>query len=177
MRLVLAVLACTILLVPAPATASCADDAGPAGSPVVFVGTMEEERRGFARFTVHEVRSGPDLAPEVWVLAGQEQSPWPLSLLSGVSSSIDAEFELGARYVVGATRSFSTNVCTVTEDDGRSDPDARAPVEGGSTGAEPPIGPLGQGLVVLALLTAAAAVVGALRRDVLPGRGRRPRSG
>lgn len=161
--LLVATVTAAVLAGPA-AVASCAEDSGPTGSAVVFVGRMEEERRGFARFTVEEVRAGPDLAPEVWVLAGQEQAPWPLSLLAGVSSSGDADFEVGEQYVVGASGSFSTGVCSIAEGDGRPDPDARAPVAGATTGADPPVGPVVQGLAVAGLALAVAAVVLALRR-------------
>jgi len=52
-----------ILGAPAPAVASCAQDSGPGGSDIVFVGTAQEERRGFTRLAVDEVWLGPDLAP------------------------------------------------------------------------------------------------------------------
>ena len=107
--LVVACLLAALLVPVSPATASCAEDAGPQGSPVIFVGTAGEERRGYTRFEVGEVWAGPDLAPEVWVLSGQKQAPWPLSLVTGVSSSADAQFDDGEQYVVGASRSFSTS--------------------------------------------------------------------
>ena len=158
------VAAASLLLGGAPAAASCADDSGPDGADVVFVGTMEEERRGFSRFTVDEVRAGPDLAPEVWVRSGQEQPPWPLSLLSAVGSSTDADFVTGQQYVVGASRSFDTSVCRIEEFDGSAAPDARAPVADGDPGADPPLGPWGQGVVVAAVLALVAGVVVLLRR-------------
>lgn len=163
--LLLLVATTTVAVLAGPAAAaSCAEDSGPTGSAVIFVGRMEEERRGFARFTVEEVRAGPDLAPEVWVLAGQEQAPWPGSLLAGVSSSGDADFEVGEQYVVGASDSFSTGVCSIAEGDGRPDPDARAPVAGATTGANPPIGPVVQGLAVAGLGLSVAALTVVLHR-------------
>ena len=154
------------LLTPAhPAAASCAADAGPDGAPVIFVGTAEENRRGYTRFAVQEVWAGPDLAPEVWVLGGQEQPPWPLSLLSGVGSSTDADFVEGDEYVVGASREFTTSVCSITTVDGVvNHPDAREPVEDGDAGADPPLGPLGQTLWVVGAVGLLAAIVGLLRR-------------
>lgn len=55
------------------------------------------------------------LAADVWVRSGQEQPLWPLSLLSGVSSSTDADFTVGGQYVVGATDTFVTNLCRYQE--------------------------------------------------------------
>ncbi|WP_167006494.1 hypothetical protein [Mumia sp. ZJ430] len=62
----------------APAHAICAVNA-PTRAPVVFVGVAAETERGFTRLAVEEVWKGPDLAPEVWVLSGQEAPPWPFS--------------------------------------------------------------------------------------------------
>ena len=125
-----------------PAAASCAADSGPEGSDVIFVGTVENERRGYTRFAVDEVWAGPDLAPEVWVLTGQEQPPWPLSLFSAVSSSVDADLLEGEPYVIGASRSFSTSACSIGDvETARAPADVRQPVEDGDPGADPPIGP------------------------------------
>lgn len=99
------------------------------------------------QFQVDEVSAGPDLAPQVWVLSGQEQSPWPLSLLSAVSSSIDAEFVTGKQYVVGASRSFSTSACSVSAAVDLPAPgEVREPSEEGTLGADPPAGPVEQAL-------------------------------
>ena len=128
-----------------PAAASCAQDSGPGGSPVIFVGTAEAERRGYTQFEVDEVWAGPELAPRVWVLSGQEQPPWPLSVLSGVGGSTDAEFVNGKKYVVGASLSFSTSACSVSEaEDSNGANEVRKPSEDGTTGADPPIGPVGR---------------------------------
>lgn len=145
------VLPLAVMTVPATAYASCAAGSGPEGSPVVFVGTAQEERRGFTRFEVEEVWAGPDLAEQVWVLSGQEQPPFPLNMFSAVASSVDAEFVDGERYVVGATADFSTGACSISEatadlDSLRPD-DTRSPVDGGSTGADPPLGPWTIGLM------------------------------
>lgn len=136
-----------------PAVASCAQDSRPDGAPVVFVGRAEEERRGFTRFAVTEVWAGPDLAPEVWVRSGQEQPPWPLSLFGSVGSSVDAEFEPGASYVVGTSEDFVTTLCTsqpLTERAAQPaaaiPSDARAPSDRGTTGLDPPLGVVGQSL-------------------------------
>ena len=154
------VLPLALLGTPAPSYASCAVGSGPEGSPVVFVGTAQEERRGYTRFEVEEVWAGPDLADEVWVLSGQEQPPFPLNMFSAVGSSADAEFVDGERYVVGATRQFGTNACSVAEAvdlDAQRPAGARSPVDGGSTGADPPIGPWTIGLTGVG-----AGVLGAL---------------
>lgn len=145
-----------LLAAPAPSYASCAQDSGPQGSPVVFVGTAEENRSGFTRFEVDEVWAGPDLADEVWVLSGQEQSPWPLNIWQGAGSSIDADFSTGESYVVGATADFSTNDCRVaaaSADLGDLRPDdPRSPVSDGATGADPPIGPWASGSIVIGVV-------------------------
>lgn len=132
---------------------------------MIFLGTAREERRGYTRFAVEEVWAGPDLAPEVWLLSGQEQPRWPLNLFLAVSSSADADFVDGEKYVVGASRSFSTSVCSTTEAGTIEPPaDVRAPVDDGSAGADPPIGPLGQGAWLAGVVAAAAALVHLLRR-------------
>lgn len=125
--------------------------------------------RGFTRFTVTEVWSGPDLAPEVWVLSGQEQPRWPVNLFLGVGSSNDAEFAHGDRYVVGASKAFQTGACSAdelptdrTSAAGRPG-DVRPPTPDGAQGADPPIGPPGQGLWVAGLV-AVVAVPTALSR-------------
>jgi hypothetical protein len=138
-----------LLLPTGPAAASCAADAGPEGSDVIFVGTVETERRGYTRFAVDEVWAGPDLAPEVWVLTGQEEPPWPLSLFSAVSGSVDADLLEGEQYVIGASSSFATSACSIGDlETARAPADVRQPVEGGDPGADPPIGPVGQTLWV-----------------------------
>lgn len=163
--LVAAILVSVPLLPVHPAAASCAADSGPDGAPVVFVGIAEQERRGYTRFTVEEVWDGPDLASEVWVLSGEEQATWPLSLFVAVSSSVDADFAPGERYVVGATRAFVTNACRASSIDvDASQPGARQPVEDGSVGADPPLGPLGQIMWVAGILGLAVASIGLLRR-------------
>ncbi len=153
-----------LLAAPTPAQASCTEGSGPAGSDVVFVGNAQEERRGYTRLVVEEVWHGPDLAPEVWVLSGQQQPPFPISLLQAVGSSVDAELLEGDRYVIGATETFSTNVCTIEE---LSGPTAQAPgrPEGprepeaeGLEGADPPAGPWEIGLVSAAVVLAAAGL-------------------
>jgi hypothetical protein len=128
----------------APAQASCAEDAGPAGSEVIFVGTPREERRGYTRFDVDEIWAGPDLAPSVWVLSGQQQPGFPWFLIQGVSGSTDADFVDvgdGQRWVVGATSAFATSGCSVAlvDEPGSTRPGgARPPVAGGLRGVDPP---------------------------------------
>lgn len=152
-----------------PSYASCASDSGPSGAPVIFVGTADAERRGFTRFSVSEVWAGPDLAHEVWVLSGQRQPRWPLNLLTSVGSSVDAEFVDGDRYVVGASQRFQTSACVIRElpSDRTRAPgrpaSVREPTPDGSTGASPPIGPLGQGLWVAGVV-ATIGSASALRR-------------
>jgi hypothetical protein len=143
-----------------PAAASCAEGAGPQGSAIVFTGTPTEGRRGFTRFTVQQVWSGPQLANEVWVQSGQQQPTWPMNLLSGVSSSTDMDFSVGTAYVVGASSDFRTSACsaaavvggpTLTES-------PRIPARDGLEGADPPIGPVGQSLWIAGVLAALGAV-------------------
>jgi hypothetical protein len=152
------------------AYASCASDRGPSGAPLIFVGTVEEQRRGFTRFSVTEVWAGPDLSPDVWVQSGQEQPAWPFSLLLGVGSSGDADFRLGDRYIVGASNGFRTGACSVAKlrSDGMRSHDrprhVRTPVADGATGADPPIGPLGQMLWVGGVVATITAAIALLRR-------------
>ena len=165
-RLVLsAALAGLAMVSASPAAASCAQGSGPAGSPVIFVGTAEGERRGYTQFEVDQVRAGPDLAPRVWVLSGQKQPPWPVSLFSAVGSSVDAEFVSGKQYVVGASRSFGTSACSISETvDAKAPGEGREPTEDGMTGADPPIAPIEQALWVAGAVAALAAVIPLLRR-------------
>lgn len=162
----LAALAIGGLLLPVqPAVASCAPGIGPESSPVIFVGTAESERRGYTRFAVDEVQAGPDLAPDVWVRSGQEQPTWPLSMLSSVGSSTDADFNDGKKYVVGASESFVTDACLIMEASGSTRiTTAREPVDDGASGADPPLGPLGQTLWVAGSFTLVVAALGLLRR-------------
>jgi hypothetical protein len=124
------------------ATALCAAESGPDGSPVIFTGTVTENRRGYTRLAVEQVYAGPDLAPAVWVRSGQRQ---PLLSVVGVASSVDADLLAGQTYVIGATREFDTSACSVADldaDDQRSDVASgppRAPRPDGLTGAEPPL--------------------------------------
>lgn len=147
------------------ANASCADDSGPRGSEVVFVGVPEEERRGYTRLVVLEVWDGPDLAPEVWVRTGQQQPPVPLNLLAGTSSSVDADLAEGSAYAVGADGDFVTNVCRIRElarpvssVPGRPE-GAREPSLDGLGGADPPAGPWKIGIVSALLVFAGARLV------------------
>lgn len=155
--LVLALVATWLVGAVAPASASCAADAGPPGSQIIFVGTVEDQRGGYTRFSVAEVWVGPDLASEVWVLSGQEQPPFPLNLFSAVSSSVDADFVEGERYLVGASDDFSTNACTIQEMStvtaDLAPPDGvRQPTADGAEGADPPLSPVVQGLSVGAVV-------------------------
>jgi hypothetical protein len=127
-----------------PSRASCGSDNGPQGSSIIFAGSAQEDRRGYTRFSVTEVWTGPDLAPEVWVRSGQEQPPWPFGLLQGVSSSGDVQFPVGAPYIVGATHDFRTDACSVEPAGPASDDlrpqQVRSPVADGRTGIDPPVG-------------------------------------
>lgn len=164
-----ATLALLIGLVVSPAFspsahASCAEDSGALGSDIVFTGTMMEERRGFARFEVTNVWVGPDLAPEVWVLSGQEQARWPFFFLVGVSSSNDATLEIGEEYVIGASADFYTDDCSIGAGVDERPTDVRAPSADGLTGADPPL-PGWLGIVgLLAFPAALIAIVGYVRR-------------
>lgn len=150
-----------LVLTAGPAAASCADDLGPSGSPVIFVGDADQQRAEYSRFQVVEVWAGPELAPEVWVLSGQERPPWPLSLLEAGGSSSDAEFVDGHHYLVGASDGFGTGACTVREataDTHRRG--AREPVEGGATGADPPMAPA---LRTVGVVGVVVGLIGAVR--------------
>lgn len=145
-----------------PATASCAADSGPEGSPVIFTGTPVGERRGYTEFEVDEVWAGPDLADHVWVLSGQEQPPWPFYALQSVGSGEDATFEPGETYAVGASRDFATDDCSIAAPDSvarlRHD-DPRVPVADGSRGADPPAGPWLTSLGFVALVAVPVGLV------------------
>jgi hypothetical protein len=54
-------------------------DRDPLGRPS-FVGTAEAEHSGYTQF--EGCGQALDLAPQGWVLSGQEH-PWPINLLSG----------------------------------------------------------------------------------------------
>jgi hypothetical protein len=164
--LVAATLVSAMLVWAGPSFASCAEDSGPTGAPVVFVGTAQIVERGYTRFQVEEVRAGPDLAPQVWVLSGQPQPAWPLSVFSdNAQGEHDVDFTLGSRYVVGASHSFATDACRVSPATaGANSADARQPVDHGNHGAERPIGPLGQTLWVAGILVLVAATVALLSR-------------
>jgi hypothetical protein len=164
-------LAMTAVGVP-PAYASCAQDSGPAGSSVIFVGSVEQQRRGFTLFSVSQVWAGPDLAPKVWIQTGQEQPPWPVSIVQVVGSSGDAELLSGHRYVVGASRGYRTGACSVSEFTSATGPTrtengsmaVRDPVPDGAQGADPPLGPIGQGLWTAGFLAALGGAAVLIRR-------------
>ena len=167
---VCALTAAALTLGVSPGWASCAEESGPEGEQVVFVGTADTERRGYTRLRVEEVWNGPDLAPRVWVRSGQEQPPFPLSLVTSVSGSGDAELVEGRRYVVGASEQFTTSLCSVTAVEGplRNTPgrprEARAPDVSGLTGVDPPAGPWEIAAVLAALVLAGGWLVHAVRR-------------
>ncbi len=167
---VTALVALPVLVLACPAHASCAGGSGPDGAPVVFVGTAEVNRGGYTRLAVEEVWHGPDLAPKVWVLSGQEQLPFPMNLVQVVSSSNDADLVDGERYVIGASSDFSTGACSVDELVGPVSraagrpADPREPVASGLDGADPPLGPWTTGIATSAILLALVAAGRALRR-------------
>ena len=150
-----------------PATASCAADSGPDGSPVIFSGSVTENRRGYTRLAVEQVYAGPDLAPAVWVRSGQRQ---PLLSVVSVANSLDADLLAGQRYVIGATRDFDTGACSVEEldaDDQRSDVASgppRAPRPDGLTGAEPPLSAADVTGIATAAVVSACLVLWGLSR-------------
>ncbi len=159
-----------------PAAASCAEDSGPEGSAVIFVGQAVEERRGYTRFEVSEVWAGPDLAEEVWVLSGTEQPPWPLRWFSAVSSSVDASFEAGTTYVVGASEDFETSACSIGTVGSETAPgDPRAPRADGLDGADPPLSPVAEGIIAGGAALLLVGGLWALIRGLLGSR-RRARS-
>jgi hypothetical protein len=142
-----------------PASASCAAQEGPPDSPVVFDGIADAQRGGYTRFVVLRVWDGPDLAPEVWVLSGQAQPPFPLNLFSSVASSTDADFVHGEYYLVGASDTFETGACSAQEmsDDVVPPDDVRGPTNGGSEGADPPLAPVWQAVSLAAVIVAVVA--------------------
>jgi hypothetical protein len=147
------------------------EDSGPEGSEVIFLGTAVEERRGYTKFTVSEVLAGPDLAPGVWVRSGQDQGPWPLYFFQGVGSSVDAEFEIGRTYIVGASDGFSTSACSIDYEPtpqkvaALRQSDAGRVADDGSSGADPPMSAwLATTLALGALAAAVGVPVGLLVR-------------
>jgi hypothetical protein len=151
-----------------PGHASCAVGSGPVGSEIVFAGTAVEARGGYTRFEVEEVWTGPPLAPEVWIRTGQDQSPWPVDRLAGVSSSTDAELTEGEASVVGTDPgAFATSVCATAEAAAVADlrpADARPPDADGLAGADPPNAPAEQVSWLAGLAAALGLGVAALRR-------------
>ena len=150
------------LLIRPAAMASCASGAGPEGSDIIFVGTAAENRRGYTRFAVSEVLAGPALAPDLWVQSGQEQPRWPLSLISGVSSSVDADFTVGDQYVVGTGDEFVTSACESEALRGGQQlqqlrrPNSGPVRPGGLEGADPPVDAL---RITLAVVTGIAGLL------------------
>lgn len=154
----IALMTATCLALPvSTASASCAEDSGPSGSAVQFVGTVLDERAGHTRFGVFEVWTDPDLAREVWVRTELEPPAWPWSLVSGHSSSVDADLAEGATYAVGASADFVSSACTIVEADAVADEDrpesSRPPTDDGLTGSDPPLAPA----TITALVIGAAA--------------------
>ncbi len=124
----------------------------------VFLGTVTEERRGYTQFMVQQVWRGPDLAPQVWLLSGTPQAPWPLSLALITASSTDADLVVGRRYVVATEGGdpFHTNACIVQEASPRliaalAPENPREPVSSGAAGVRAPLSSLllNAGLVVI----------------------------
>ncbi|MDQ3342512.1 MAG: hypothetical protein M3425_09715 [Actinomycetota bacterium] len=143
------------------AMASCAGGFRPLARDAaqVFVGTVTAERLGHTQFRVEQVWRGPDLAPQVWLLSGTPQAPWPLRLVVRVGGSADVDLATGQRYVVAMEGDrFRTNDCLVSEADrtliaALAPERTREPVSSGATGARPPLSPLVlnvAGLVVIA---------------------------
>ncbi|MDQ3342333.1 MAG: hypothetical protein M3524_01975 [Actinomycetota bacterium] len=140
----------------------------------VFVGTVSAQRRGYTQFMVEQVWRGPDLAPQVWLLSGTPQAPWPISLVLRTASSADADLVAGRRYVVateGGDR-FHTNACIVHEATPRliaalAPENTRGPVSSGLTGLRAPLSNL---VVSLAGLVGVAGlfVLGMRRRAARP---------
>lgn len=139
-RVVMAAAAALLLSPAGAAHADCvAAPFPPEGSAVIFSGTAEESRGDHVRFSVDHVWAGPDLASDVWVATTEDDRSWWVRAFVGQSSSIDAEFEVGTAYVVGASSSYVTTVCSTIEASGVTVPDdVREPVADGDTGTEPP---------------------------------------
>lgn len=152
-----------LLLLAAPgASASCGaeprDQA--ASSPIAFVGTVSEVRGTRAQINVEAVWRGPDVAPVVWVQGGMEDSP--LSFM-GASTSVDMQWELGRRYLIGAqeadlrTDNCSSVLLEAGDAAAIASGDTRPPVAGGVGGAGPVADPFVWLLSALAVLLAATA--------------------
>ena len=105
--LALTLVSAMLSVIPLSAVASCAADAGPAGSPSIFLGVAGRTSGGYTTVTVEEVWAGPDLHGSLRVLSGQTEP--------NVSSSTDAELEPGRRYVIGADLKLRTDACSIEE--------------------------------------------------------------
>lgn len=172
--LLLATVALTLVAVPSGARADCAQPTGPHllelaadGERSVFVGTVIHGG-AVARLAVDEVWSGPDLASEVAVRTGPEQLPWPASLALRRATSVDADLQLGERYVVATHADFATDGCSSLLADSQvltdAPPDARAPAADGHRGHRPGPFDTALGVTVLAALLGMAALIWLGRR-------------
>lgn len=103
------------LLVPAPASASCAILPGSEDqwrtADSVFVGTVTavENNARWAKVSVEEIWIGPDQAAEVIVRGGSEDV--------GTASSVDRQYEVGIRYlfaVMIVDGTLQDNACSGT---------------------------------------------------------------
>ena len=149
-----------VTTVAGPAAASCGGEVSEFVSRMqrVFVGTVAQQSASHAQFDVEQVWRGPDLAPRVVVQTGQS---WPLSLISGLSSSNDAMLEPGRTYVVALEEdTLRTNACLVGEVTPEllalAPDDVRDPVRGGLSGGQgaavsPAVMLAGAGLVIVAV--------------------------
>ncbi|MFN2344422.1 MAG: hypothetical protein ABR616_01735 [Dermatophilaceae bacterium] len=112
--------------------------------------------------------SGPDLAPEVAVRTGPEQLPWPASLVLRRASSVDADLQLGERYLVATHADFATDSCASLLADAEvlaaAPPDARPPVTDGRRGHRPGPFDTALGATMLAALLGVAALILLRRR-------------
>lgn len=153
------------VMTPGAVAASCAGEPRELvrQSQIAFVGTVTAVRDGYARFDVDSVARGPDLAPVVWVQGGQQQPPFPISLLFGVGSSVDVDWSVGSRYAVGAYNEFRTNECLVYQSGpatvaGVEVAKHRLPVSDGLQGANTPPTTTQQALAVIIGITVTVAI-------------------
>jgi hypothetical protein len=127
-----------VLLLAAPARASCAAPLSVRKAikqaPSVFVATVVDVTNGkrWATVDVEEVWKGPELASEVDIRAGPKDPPGPVS----AASSVDRTFDRGARYLFipykGYGSVFYDNACTRTARFGPAHGQVKVPTGGQS---------------------------------------------
>lgn len=151
------------LLVPAPASASCAVLPGSEEqwktADSVFVGTVigVENNARWAKVSVEEIWIGPDQAAEVIVRGGSEDA--------GTASSVDRQYEVGIRYlfaVMVVDGTLQDNACSGTTPVEVIDLDSMRPADSRVPGAAPEAPDPGLDLGGLAAPVLIVSVIGGL---------------